>query len=1212
MKTPFLPLISALLVCLLLISPVMSRISTTDKDQPQLLSSSPCYCVAGHRVGRLYLGVNNNGTFGTGYSRVARVDCFTGETVKSAEFPKNTNKIYLYGGALWIGAVVGQDTLVSVGADGWKSAYEMFPDDAPFGDMRYRSTEGDYLSITEGAVSHEDYLSVYTDTNLSASADYFGRPHRPLRVEISEASYAWSYPHTNDFVLFDMKIKNIGSSSLNEVYLGLMVDGDIGNEILNSSYGFDDISGFHRGEMILPQQSNPVALRPVAWSADNNGDYTYNTAAQVTSVLGTVFLNAPFQETDLSFNWWVSNGTPSLDFGPRERAGAGLWPEEFRDFLTGGLGTPEGDVNKYYLLRNREIDYDQVWTGAITPDDTLWMYPDQNYVGDIADGWDAHYLMSFGPLSIGPGESAPLTFAVVAGEGFHSSITNINNLPDNPQAYMDNISFADLDLNTQWAAWVYDTPGKDTDGDGYFGDYQMRGNDTLWLNGDGVPDWDADCRPVGPQTEVIKRINGLLVRFDGQASETTLDKFSHRKDFEGYNVYLSNYNPQTQPGHQVLMADYDLETYTKYVWTGDEDIWMYYAWFNEELPFTIDTLRCIYGYDCNNMSFDPLDYYRSNPLQVLGFPDSLFYFEKFGPNNNEFGVSTSIRKRYPDQPYPTSLNPALAQPDELTSDGRLKYFQYECLLDHLLPDQIYWVKTTAFDAGFPLMNLAPQESDLKNDWVSARVTAWPTVTATDRWISLYCDSLVVRGEPVGGGTTVAVYDPDGVLCGFDTVSTDGSFGFMQVYGDDPYSETDEGAEIGDELRVFIDDVQLYPTAPLIWTGNGDRRELCELSSRVCREYALDAGWHLISWNVDYSADASEFAEALNGCVDVIQSFEGVGLTFVPSLAAYSTLTEVDPEHGYWIRLHCPVSFEICGGQIEGTRSIDLEKGWNVVSYWPESEIAVADALTSLSSSLQLAYGFDNGYYEYRPDAPLYNTLEQMSPGFGYWIRSSSEAVLTYPGFEYAPGLNKQATVACDLAAELTTAPLWMSIYGSHITVDGVELSENSNVAIYDEQGRERGAGIYYDHRLKLTPVYSLDGEDKATAASALMLYIDGKQVYPNLEWRGAGNAVEIGRLSTDPGLLPATGSLKDCYPNPFNAATRIGYNLAGGGEVTLEVFNIAGQRVAVLAKGHQEAGYHEVDWSGVDQSGQPVASGIYFYRLKTSDGVETKKMVLLK
>ena len=72
---------------------------------------------------------------------MARVDCFTGETVKSAEFPKNTNKIYLYGGALWIGAVVGQDTLVSVGADGWKSAYEMFPDDAPFGDMRYRSTE---------------------------------------------------------------------------------------------------------------------------------------------------------------------------------------------------------------------------------------------------------------------------------------------------------------------------------------------------------------------------------------------------------------------------------------------------------------------------------------------------------------------------------------------------------------------------------------------------------------------------------------------------------------------------------------------------------------------------------------------------------------------------------------------------------------------------------------------------------------------------------------------------------------------------------------------------------------------------------------------------------------------------------------------------------------------------------------------------------------
>jgi len=86
------------------------------------------------------------------------------------------------------------------------------------------------------------------------------------------------------------------------------------------------------------------------------------------------------------------------------------------------------------------------------------------------------------------------------------------------------------------------------------------------------------------------------------------------------------------------------------------------------------------------------------------------------------------------------------------------------------------------------------------------------------------------------------------------------------------------------------------------------------------------------------------------------------------------------------------------------------------------------------------------------------------------------------------------------------------------------------------------------------------------------------------------------------------------YPNPFNPATTISYTLAKPGHVTLVVFNALGQRTAILIDDQvQPAGTHRILWQGRDQSGQRVASGIYFYRITVGNGiVQTRKMQLLK
>ena len=89
--------------------------------------------------------------------------------------------------------------------------------------------------------------------------------------------------------------------------------------------------------------------------------------------------------------------------------------------------------------------------------------------------------------------------------------------------------------------------------------------------------------------------------------------------------------------------------------------------------------------------------------------------------------------------------------------------------------------------------------------------------------------------------------------------------------------------------------------------------------------------------------------------------------------------------------------------------------------------------------------------------------------------------------------------------------------------------------------------------------------------------------------------------------LPHEFSLLQNYPNPFNPITTIKYALPRNCYVKLDVFNILGQKVATLVDRKQRAGYKVARWDA-----GALSSGIYFYRLKAGDFVQTRKMVLIK
>lgn len=85
------------------------------------------------------------------------------------------------------------------------------------------------------------------------------------------------------------------------------------------------------------------------------------------------------------------------------------------------------------------------------------------------------------------------------------------------------------------------------------------------------------------------------------------------------------------------------------------------------------------------------------------------------------------------------------------------------------------------------------------------------------------------------------------------------------------------------------------------------------------------------------------------------------------------------------------------------------------------------------------------------------------------------------------------------------------------------------------------------------------------------------------------------------------------YPNPFNASTVFRFDIDKPCEVRLRIYDAAGLLTRVLCDGYRQPGRYEEAWNGRNESGRPVASGIYFYRIETSVGNrQTRKMLLIR
>lgn len=684
-----------------------------------------------HKVGNIAFTITNWGYIGSG-ARSDRDPC-TGRNAESFEFPIGSGTEYLYQGAIWVGAIVGRDTLVSVGADGWVTNNEMFPLPFPEGDIVERtnrpllrapvnSTCPDAVFNLD-AVSEQDFVAVYYDTvtnqQIVGRDGTDGRPHIPIGIEITQESYSWSFDYAKDFILMDYRIKNISGKVLNKLYMGLYMDHDVGH-VSGGAVHQDDITGFTH---TVPSAVGKDFLDTVniAWIADNDGDpnggnFGFNSS---TGVTGVRVVRAPAEDLQFSFNWWVSNGNASQDWGPNKI-------NTKVNYVQGNLGTPEGDVAKYLTMSNGEFDFGQA-ESAISHQDKGWLPPVQSstLAQDIANGFDTRYLLSFGPFDVLPDSVLPLTIAIIAGADFHSEPSNFDDFfdADAPDRYLERLDQTSFARNAQWAGWVYDTPGLDTNDDGFRGNFRIIGDDTIYYTGDGVPDFQGPPPPPAPEVRFTTRERSIVMTWNGEKSETTIDVFSNLPDFEGYRVYMSRTG---QLADFSLLSQRDNTNFIRHKYQAGA-----LRWVVKDPPFRLDSLQTLYNELVDSLygypSFQPDSFkvadldlalveIEFDPVDPTRLDTNYYYFSPFNSNEeaddagldrlqNELGheITGVIRKVHPN---------AMPADTLLRDDGTpyAAYYEYEYAIDGLQLAEPVFLSVTTFDFGNPAAGLGSLES----------------------------------------------------------------------------------------------------------------------------------------------------------------------------------------------------------------------------------------------------------------------------------------------------------------------------------------------------------------------------------------------------------------------------------------------------------------------------------------------------------------------
>ncbi|MCF7920476.1 MAG: T9SS type A sorting domain-containing protein [Candidatus Cloacimonetes bacterium] len=385
-----------------------------------------------------------------------------------------------------------------------------------------------------------------------------------------------------------------------------------------------------------------------------------------------------------------------------------------------------------------------------------------------------------------------------------------------------------------------------------------------------------------------------------------------------------------------------------------------------------------------------------------------------------------------------------------------------------------------------------------------------------------------------------------------------------------------------EVILDYDNVQALTGEDAIWFDGVPGGE-------VTQQGVFAPGWNLWSYNVQLEDHA---VDVVMGGMDFLTKVKSITQSYDPSLdPMFNTLEFLVDGYGYWVQVSEEDYLDLTGAAIPLTTEIALGSGWNLVAFLPQEMEDVEYAFDAINDGTLLKVKSITQSYDPTLD-PMFNTLDNLYPGNGYWVRVGTAVDFIYP---------EPPVTGRNAIEEAISNYVWTPvIYTNSTCAYGYTTATEGYVGAFVD-GECRGITDVREGTLS----FVINGE--AIEEVSFQLYQNGSVYNANTT------------ITTDPGYdvsgfeldfttnVPLATKLVSAYPNPFNPETTIAYDVAAAGNVNVSVYNFKGQKVAELENGHKEAGQYNIVWKADSN-----ASGVYFVRMNAAGTDQIQKVVLMK
>jgi hypothetical protein len=286
---------------------------------------------------------------------------------------------------------------------------------------------------------------------------------------------------------------------------------------------------------------------------------------------------------------------------------------------------------------------------------------------------------------------------------------------------------------------------------------------------------------------------------------------------------------------------------------------------------------------------------------------------------------------------------------------------------------------------------------------------------------------------------------------------------------------------------------------------------------------------------------------------------------------------------------------------------------------------------------------DNSLFAWQAEGFSYQSVEQIEAGKGYWVLATQDCQLTVGGTSPSAAPQKQRQPEQLISLKFTTAVFQQQLelgvdsrastgldrldrpapplsphQSSWVRWPGEDQPLLRDIRSTGPKDLEDGTQVVWPLQVCLAESTRLSLSQQSWPQEVELVLRDGAEetiLQPNqsLELRAGQRELSLiwrPKLPTDTQLLQN-------YPNPFNPETWIPFDLSEEAKVTIDIYDGVGDLVRRLSIGQISAGaYRDREraayWDGKNESGEQIASGVYFYQIRTGNYREMRQMVILK